>query len=508
MRTSNERGIALITTLLVMMLMAALMVGFTAVIMSDQRFRGIDRDRTESFYAAHSGLEKMTVDLFNLFKVSVAPTAAQLTALQAAPPVIPGITYLAANGTSGYTLTAQAPASGIITSPSSAYAGLMALKTIYDMDSTARTRVGGEVHLSRRLETVAIPVFQFGMFSDVDLSFSAADDFDFGGRVHTNGDLFLAQGSGSELTLRDKVTAVGEVVRQRLSNGNSIDNSGSTGTVSMAKVAGATTSAGFRDLARTEGSVTLGPGPSPAAVINTSWPGISQTTYNSMIRNGDTGARRLDLPLITTGGSNVDLVKRPPANENTTNATLLEQRFYSRVSLRILMSDLATDISTLPDIDTTKAPVSLDGNWTTTPPNNGTAYGPINATHPPDCAVPCAVDGDCRPPTAAAARTASTINVGSVPTPMTGRCHFSTAAVLADCTSDPGEPDKFTGCSEHPAIPSGTTITIIGGSVAALVHARAPVSSAASSRSRCRTMPASGATSRWRSSIAASAGRI
>ena len=70
------------------------------------------------------------------------------------------------------------------------------------------------------------------------------------------------------LTLRDKVTAVGEVVRQRLSNGNSIDNSGSTGTVSMAKVAGATTSAGFRALARTEGSVTLGPGPSPAAVLN------------------------------------------------------------------------------------------------------------------------------------------------------------------------------------------------------------------------------------------------
>ena len=75
MRTSNERGIALITTLLVMMLMAALMVGFTAVVMSDQRFRGIDRDRTQAFYAAHSGLEKLTVDLGNLFKVSVAPTA-------------------------------------------------------------------------------------------------------------------------------------------------------------------------------------------------------------------------------------------------------------------------------------------------------------------------------------------------------------------------------------------------------------------------------------------------
>ena len=51
MRSSNERGIALITTLLVMMLMSALLVGFTAVVMSDQRYRFIDRDRGQAFYA-------------------------------------------------------------------------------------------------------------------------------------------------------------------------------------------------------------------------------------------------------------------------------------------------------------------------------------------------------------------------------------------------------------------------------------------------------------------------
>ena len=49
--------------------------------------------------------------------------------------------------------------------------------------------------MRRQLQTVAVPVFQFGMFSEGDLSFFAGPNFNFGGRVHTNGNLFLAQGT-------------------------------------------------------------------------------------------------------------------------------------------------------------------------------------------------------------------------------------------------------------------------------------------------------------------------
>jgi hypothetical protein len=51
------------------------------------------------------------------------------------------------------------------------------------------------VRLERELNTVAIPVFQFGIFSETDLSFFAGPNFNFGGRVHTNGNLFLASGA-------------------------------------------------------------------------------------------------------------------------------------------------------------------------------------------------------------------------------------------------------------------------------------------------------------------------
>ena len=293
MRTSNERGIAMITTLLVMMLISALLVGFTAVVMSDQRYRFIDRDRGQAFYAASGAIEKMTADLGNTFLANVAPNAAQMNAIVAAGaiPTIPSVTFTAATapqtlpgstlnvnsctgattirtiGTQGYNITFCADAGGnpttiqppnpIKTGP---YEGLIALQTPYQIDVTAKTSTGGEVHLSRTIESVAIPVFQFGTFSDVDLSFFAGPNFNFGGRVHTNGNLFLAEGTGGTLTLSGKVTAVKEVVTQRLQNGVSIDTAPAhAGTVSMA-----TSSSAFRDLLRTEGSVVDFPVTNPA----------------------------------------------------------------------------------------------------------------------------------------------------------------------------------------------------------------------------------------------------
>jgi hypothetical protein len=378
-----ERGVALIAALLIMLLMSALMIGFTTVVMTDQRYRGIDKDRTRAFYGAQSGLEKLTADIGTLFLVNVAPTPAQIAALSTQPPTISGVTFTAPAGITAYGATKVIPpganANGSVsgTIQKGPYQGLIALKTYYDLDVVAKTTGGGEAHLKRRIETVAIPVFQFGMFSDVDLAFFAGPNFDFGGRVHTNGNLFLSQDSPA-LWLRDKVTAVREIVRQRLQNGASIDTSPThNGRVSMA-----TSTNTFRDLGRTEGSVVDGVN----SALNNNWPTVSLSTYNGYIRNGRTGAKALNLPLLTAGGANTDLVRRPAVNEDVNDPTLYGERYYSRVSLRILLSDTANDIMNLPGIDTTLQPVRLE-NWSAgnttinaaTPPAGYT----VDATHPP-----------------------------------------------------------------------------------------------------------------------------
>ena len=61
---------------------------------------------------------------------------------------------------------------------------------------------------------------------------------------------------------------------------------------------------------------------------------ISLSTYNSYIRNGRTGAKALNLPLITVGGTNPDLIKRPVANEDVDKPILYGERMYTKSSLR------------------------------------------------------------------------------------------------------------------------------------------------------------------------------
>ena len=68
----------------------------------------------------------------------------------------------------------------------------------------------------------------------------------------------------------------------------------------------------------------------------------------------------LNLPLVSQGATPIDIIRRPPAGEETSNLAGPQQRMYTQASLRILLSDRATDITTLPGIDTTVAPLSLD----------------------------------------------------------------------------------------------------------------------------------------------------
>lgn len=267
-RRGNERGIALITTMLIMMLMSALMIGLTTAVTSDQRSRYIDRDRAKAFYGAQSGLEKLTAELADLFFVNVAPTTAQISALSAEQPTIPDVSFVT-SGSGAYGVTLKGSSSGqILSGP---YQGLIALKKIYELDSSVRTTDGGEAHLNRRMETVAIPVFQFGMFSDVDLSFHAGPNFNFGGRIHTNGNLFLAEGDGATLTLPEKVTAVKEIIRKQLVNGVNIPVSNHEGIVRVATAPGS-----YRNLLDTEG-IIVKISPSESSILQ-SWYRIIDTS--------------------------------------------------------------------------------------------------------------------------------------------------------------------------------------------------------------------------------------
>ena len=82
----REAGIALLTTILLMLLMSSLLIGFVLLITQGQKMSGINNDYSRAFYASEAGMEKITADLGTLFDKNYSPTAAQFAAISAAPP--------------------------------------------------------------------------------------------------------------------------------------------------------------------------------------------------------------------------------------------------------------------------------------------------------------------------------------------------------------------------------------------------------------------------------------
>jgi PilX N-terminal len=366
----REQGMALITALLVLMLVSSMIVGLAWMVMTDQKLAGNNSDRQKAFYAAEAGMESITAALAADFNASPVLSSTDInnimTTTSPADMASNNITYIshAANapcGTNGYCITFTPDPNGnplatthtILTGQN---AGLVGLLTPYTLQVTAVTPQGSEVKLQRVVQTAAIPIFQFGMFSQTDLDFFAGPDFSFGGRVHTNGNLWLAENGGT-LTLSDKVTAAGEIIRSNLENGTSTSSSYNT-TVSITTNPG---SGPFVALTTGQGSES---GPNVINTLSgsywTPFTSLSTSTYNGNIGVKETGIAPLNVGIATPsiGGQSIDLIRMPVVGELTSNPAKLSERYYSLASLRIMLSDYdsfggcgsTSDIMTMPNI--------------------------------------------------------------------------------------------------------------------------------------------------------------
>jgi len=392
--SQDNAGVALLTTILLLFLMSSLLVGFAVLLISNQQLAGANNDQVVAFYAAEAGMEKMTADLGSLFSITYSPNISQINALETTPYGPPvsslfpneNVTYATADGTPAYTITPAAvdangnPAPTITTIKSGPYQGMTAMATEYTLNVNARTNSGREVNLVRTTQTVGIPMFQFGIFGNTDLDFFPGPPFNFGGRTHTNGNLWLAtQGT---LTLSSKVDAYKDIIRQRLENGyatastyNSTVNVTTTGTTSN-----------YRSLGMTEGSLVMSVAPYDTPAYNSNWQTISQSDYNYNLINGkgsafpqySTGANQLNLAVVTMGGGStqsIDLIRRPLQTEA---ANVTNERYFAQASLRILLSDNPQSIMNLPCVDQSTQPFDL--SMLATPPGvNGANWTNTNA---------------------------------------------------------------------------------------------------------------------------------
>src|SRR5579871_12348 len=309
---TREKGFALIGVLLLLVLLSAMAITLSYTVRTEKRIGGSDQEGNLAYYDAEAGMEKMTADLGALYEKTKSPSAATITGLGNDKPALPDVGYK-------YVFNVVAnpdgsPQSHVQTISAGDFAGLSAQIIPINLDVTATRVSGAQAHMTRDVEVAQIPVFQFGVFSDSDLSYFAGPNFDFGGRVHTNGDLYLAEGNGSTLTFHDKLTAHGEVIRQTLVNG-------------------LTTSGNYT------GTVDVPTAPNGCGSPTPGWDTFSQSTYfGNLVHH----AAQLTLPFVNDGPP-IEIIREPLPGEDPTG-NLGSSRLYSQAQIRVLFADTAADL--------------------------------------------------------------------------------------------------------------------------------------------------------------------
>ena len=336
----SSKGFALASAMLIVVLLAGISAGTMYLVNTESRLVTTDLEGAQAFYGAEAGMEKMMADLSLLYSGILAPTVTDIEGLAATDyqPVITGISYpeyeFDIPNVSGEPIVEVRP----ITSGQNE--GLLAYITELTLGVTALAPTASEVKMERKIEMALIPVFQFGLFSQTDLSYFPGPGFDFAGRVHTNGNLFLATSATSGLVFHNKITAVGDVIRAELANGLGTVATGRTDPVWIPTAPAGCDGAqpACRDLDEAEGSLVGGIGSADTA----GWTTTSLSTYNGFILNGDTGAKAMDLPFVSPGLRAIEMIRRPPATEDP-NSLVGKSRMYNMAQLRVLISDTAAE---------------------------------------------------------------------------------------------------------------------------------------------------------------------
>src|ERR1700690_2706448 len=417
----HSGGFTLIASLLMLLLLSGIAIGLLMMANTESKVGGTDLQNNIAYHVAEGGIEKMYSDLSAVFQNSQAPSTAQICAVSNTPPTMVGVawnTYSVAPTSGCGTSAPVTPTATWKTLTGGPEAGLWAQVIPVNMQATAAMSGGQEVSMTRTAQVALIPVFQFGVFSESDLSFFSGPSFDMAGPIQTNADLYAFVGPGSTLTFHNQVSTYGNVIRYQLANGYD-PTTNYNGTVYIpttnngcsAPVAPSTalTSCVAMDTPRGsyngDASVVGAGGNPPVSAYNTSnWPTFSGTTTAHEMINGNfgsttnlgTGAKKLSMPFVGGGAMPYQIIRRPPSTESATSALGLS-REYNLAQIHVLLADDPAELPggasdtnnvRLANITAAQAPTqggsaAASNAWgiTIASPNYSTTFGTPTASH-------------------------------------------------------------------------------------------------------------------------------
>lgn len=208
----SQKGSAIVIALLIMVLLLGFVTLAVTRTTNETIASGNDAAESRAFEAAQASLEVMTRNFNKIFDVKLNPEQSDINNIQGQnPPGFAGYNFAQ--------IVTQTQAAQIVVQTGGEFQGLNALRDEWQLDTTVTDPTTGvQVQLRRRFFNSRIPIFQFGIFYEDDLEFHPGPRFDFGGRVHSNGSMFLMANTG--LYFSSKVSAVRDVFTDVARNGS------------------------------------------------------------------------------------------------------------------------------------------------------------------------------------------------------------------------------------------------------------------------------------------------
>lgn len=346
----KEKGSAILISLFVMLLLLSFVALAVTRTSNETIASGNDQSETRTFTAAHGSLEVMTRNFNKIFEVKLNADASDLSRIMSQTP--PGFDDYQFQQNINQTQTSQ-----IVVMTGEQFQGLNAIRDKWELRTTATERnTGTQVALRREFFNNRIPIFQFGIFYEDDLELHPGPRFDFGGRVHSNGSLFLMAGTG--LYFASKVTAHKHIFTDVAKNGRPASQWGENVFIKNASGSYVQLKSNMGSVLNTvvNGSPETIPPFYPTAYKSANWKTNSNLFQGNLLSN----QKQLNLPIKINNSINgaatdyIELIKRGknigdlynfgsgPVAVNSSNqddSITFKERYYNKPGIRVSLAD-------------------------------------------------------------------------------------------------------------------------------------------------------------------------
>jgi len=356
--SNSEKGSAIVISLFVLALISVFVALALSRSSAEAAASGNETAEGRAMYAAQGSLEMMTRNFNKKFEVNLRPTAAEFDDVRNAP--VPGLSISEGGRYTFNQEVLQTSNNTPVVLSGGPFSGLYAKRDNWRLRTTATDNVGVQVQLTRNILNNLVPIFQFGIFYDDDLEFHPGPRFDFGGRVHSNGNLFLQANTG--VYFSSKVTTANHIFTDVSKNGSPWTNWDDEVYIRNA-------SGTYVQLQYNMGSVLASPAngapvttnPPPSIPIPTAYESASWDTNEPLFDgnllantpllqlplklNSDNTNQNLSLTEVIKRGKKVgDLARIGGAVTPVTTATdddaiTASERYYNKTGIRVSLAD-------------------------------------------------------------------------------------------------------------------------------------------------------------------------